>query len=710
MTRYLVASDAGGTMTDVIIVDEEGRFVIGKAPTTPHDESIGYMESFDEALTYWDLGGDGRAVAENTETAIYTGTAMLNTLINMNGLKTGLIVTRGFEDMIVQGRGSQSFIGADWSEIVHMQYRKHREPLVPRKLTRGVTERIDLFGQPVIPMYEHEVNKAVEELLAQGVESIAVVFLNSFSNPMHEQRCAEMAREVISAAGKDVPVVISCEVAPIIREVSRANATIIQAYAAEPARAQLETVERKLAAIGYDHSLKTVLCYGGVTNIRYPRLFETVMSGPVGGMMGGHYLAQRVGIENLVCSDMGGTSFDAGCITQGILPINREPPFQQMYVNVPMLDIQSIGAGTGTYIRVDQYTNRLKLGPDSAGGTPGPVFQDAGNETPTIGDCDMLLGIINPEYYLGGRVKVYKEKAEEIFQEKVAGPLGLDMHVAAEQCVDLVNIMMREHLIRSLMLGFDIRDYVLAGYGGAGPMHLCGFAGDDTWKGVITVPYAAAFSAWGCACMDYAHRRHRSVSAMIAYGADGDSKLYTAGAITGAWETLENQLLEELTAEGFTRDQIKLKQFIYMRYYGQLDDLEVESPVTRLTSAEDVDTIVTTFEDLFTRTYTLAGKPPFPTFLINEVAVTAQVETNKPVIVKHALEGKDPPKAAFKERRKVFQRGQWHDASIYEMDELRPGNEISGVSVIEAPSTTLFLPVDWHAKLDENLIFRLERR
>ena len=246
MTRYLVASDAGGTMTDVIIVDEEGRFVIGKAPTTPHDESVGYMESFDEALTYWDLNGDGRKVAENTETAIYTGTAMLNTLINMNGLKTGLIVTRGFEDMVVQGRGSQSFIGADWSEIVHMQYRKHRDPLVPRRLTRGVTERIDMFGQAVIPIYEHEAKQAAEDLLAAGVESIAIVFLNSFANPAHEQRCAEIARAAVDTSGRQVPVIISSDVAPIVREVSRANATIIQAYAAEPARGQLMTLEKRL--------------------------------------------------------------------------------------------------------------------------------------------------------------------------------------------------------------------------------------------------------------------------------------------------------------------------------------------------------------------------------------------------------------------------------------------------------------------------------
>jgi N-methylhydantoinase A/oxoprolinase/acetone carboxylase beta subunit len=173
-----------------------------------------------------------------------------------------------------------------------MQYRKHRQPLVPRKLTRGVTERIDMFGQPVIPMYEHDAEKAAEDLVALGVQSIAVVFLNSFANAAHERRCAEIAAKVVKASGRDIPVVVSSEVAPIMREVSRANATIIQAYAAEPARAQLETVEKRLSDIGYDHSLKTVLCYGGVTNIRYPRLFETVMSGPVGGMMGGYYLAE----------------------------------------------------------------------------------------------------------------------------------------------------------------------------------------------------------------------------------------------------------------------------------------------------------------------------------------------------------------------------------------------------------------------------------
>ncbi|MCI0889528.1 MAG: hydantoinase/oxoprolinase family protein, partial [Chloroflexi bacterium] len=214
MSRYLIACDAGGTMTDVILVDEEGKFVIGKAPTTPDDESIGFMESFDEALTYWDMAGDGKEVCENAETAIYTGTSMLNTLINMSGLKTGLIVTRGFEDIIVQGRGSQTFIGFEWSEISHMQYRKHREPLVPRSLTRGVTERIDMFGQPVIPMYEHEVESGVRELLEEGVEAIAILFLFSFTNPMHEAKAGEIARKLVEESGREVPIVLSSEVAP----------------------------------------------------------------------------------------------------------------------------------------------------------------------------------------------------------------------------------------------------------------------------------------------------------------------------------------------------------------------------------------------------------------------------------------------------------------------------------------------------------------
>jgi N-methylhydantoinase A/oxoprolinase/acetone carboxylase beta subunit len=711
MARYLVACDAGGTMTDVIVVDEQGRSVIGKAPTTPHDESVGYMESLEEALRYMglDLGRNGREFCAGIETAIYTGTSMLNALINLSGLKTGLVTTRGFEDMIVQGRGSQTFIDCQWSEITHMQYRKHRRPLVPRRLTRGATERIDMFGNVVIPLYEHEVESGVRALLAEGVESLAIVFLHSFTNPAHETRAAEIARRVMQEVGRTVPLAVSSEVAPTMREVSRANATVIQAYASAPARGQLLRVEERLAEQGYAHSLKTVLCYGGITNIRYPRLFETVMSGPVGGIMGGHYLARTIGLENVVCSDVGGTSFDAGAITAGILPINREPPFQQMYVNVPMLDIRSIGAGTGTYIRLDPQTKRIKLGPDSAGGTPGPVFQEQGNEVPTINDANLLLGILNEHYYLGGRVKVNKQKSLEVFSEKVAGPLGLDPYVAAEQCVDLVNVLMREHLVRTLMVGHDLRDYVLLGYGGGGPLHLLGYAGDYPWKAVCTVPHAGAFSAWGGACMDYAHRRHKSVSAVLPFGADAAAKAQAGAVVTAAWERLEEELLQELLGEGFRRDQISLRQIAYIRYYGQLEDVEVESPVARLATAADVDALLARHQDVFTKMFTLAARPSEPTYHFTEVSVIAQVDTVKPKLQRYPLEGREPRKQASKGTRRVFQHGRWQEGRIWEMGELRPGNEIDGLAVVEAPNTTLFVPPGWHVRIDEYQIYWLTR-
>ncbi len=711
MAGYLVACDAGGTMTDVIVVDASGNFVIGKAPTTPFDESQGFVESLADAISYWDLNldQDGRRICSEAEGAIYAGTSMLNTVINLSGLRTGLLVTRGFEDILVQGRGSQTFIGFDWAEISHMLYRKHRPPLVERRLTRGVTERIDMFGQVVIPLYEHEVVQAVEELLAEGIEALAIVFLQSHVNPVHELQAAQLAREVVARAGKEIPIVASSQVSPVVREVSRANAAVLQAYAAEPARQQLFRVEERLRKLGHPRALRTVLSYGGVTNIRYERLFETIVSGPVGGVMGAYHLARTLGLENLVCSDMGGTSFDVACITAGVLPINREPPFQQMYVNVPMIDVRSIGAGTGTYIRVDPDTRRIRMGPDSAGGHPGPVFYNMGNLTPTVGDCDLILGILNPHYYLGGRVKVYKELAMEVFEEKVARLLGLDIYAAAEACVDLINIIMREHLVRTVMLGYDPRDYVLLGYGGAGPMHLAGYAGDYPWKGIATVPWAAAFSAWGCACMDYAHRRHRSISALIPYGAGEAEKAQAGQMVSAVWEELEKELLAELLGEGFPRESIRFRHIAYIRYYGHLFDVEVESPSPRLGSPAHVDGIIARFEELFTRMYTLAGRPPYPTYLVSEVAVIAQVDTPKPALVRHELEGPQPRPQALKERRPVYHRGRWQEANIYEMSELRPGNVIQGLAVIEAPSTTLFVPEGWRVRIDEYEVYWLDR-
>lgn len=700
-------------MTDVIVVDEEGRSIIGKAPTSPRDESVGYMESLEEALEYMgiDPKKEGREFGKQIETAIYTGTSMLNTVINMNGMKTGILVTKGFEDIIAQGRGSQNTIGLQWSEITHMQYRKPRIPLVPRRQARGVTERIDTLGKVVIPLYEHEVEKGARELLVdEQCAALAIIFLQSYTNSEHEDRAEQIVRRVMKEVGREVPLELSSKVAPTMREVSRANATVIQAYASDPARKQLFRIEEKLKGIGYARSLKTVLGYGGVTNIRYPRLFEAAMSGPVGGLMGAKYLGSVIGEQNLVCSDVGGTSFDAGAITAGVLPINREPGFQEMWVNVPMIDITSIGAGTGTYIRLDPHTNRIKLGPDSAGGTPGPTFLEAGNTTPTINDVNLLLGILNKDNYLGGKLRVNKDVSYRLFKEKVADPLGLDVYVAAETCLELLNVTMREHLVRSLMVGHDLRDYVLLGYGGGGPMHLLGYAGDYPWKAVITVPHAGAFSAWGGACMDYAHRRHKTVSAMLVPDASDSDHVRAMQPVVETWRKLEEELYEELLAEGFRKEQIHVQQVAYIRYYGQLEDVEVDSPVPTIASHADLKKLLDRFEFLYGKMFSLAAKPDKPTYQLTEVCVIAKVDTVKPKLIKRELADKKPHADAYQGTRPVFQRGAWHDADIWRMESLVPGNEIDGLAVIEASNTTLFVPPEWHVRIDEYDIYWIERK
>jgi N-methylhydantoinase A/oxoprolinase/acetone carboxylase beta subunit len=700
-------------MTDVIVVDEEGHSIIGKAPTSPRDESVGYMESLEEALEYMgiDPKKEGREFGKQIETAIYTGTSMLNTVINMNGMKTGILVTKGFEDIIAQGRGSQNTIGLQWSEITHMQYRKPRIPLVPRRQARGVTERIDTLGKVVIPLYEHEVEKGARELLVdEQCEALAIIFLQSYTNSEHEDRAEQIVRRVMQEVGREVPLELSSKVAPTMREVSRANATVIQAYASDPARKQLFRIEDKLKGIGYARSLKTVLGYGGVTNIRYPRLFEAAMSGPVGGLMGAKYLGSVIGEQNIVCSDVGGTSFDAGAITAGVLPINREPGFQEMWVNVPMIDITSIGAGTGTYIRLDPHTNRIKLGPDSAGGTPGPTFLEAGNTTPTINDVNLLLGILNKDNYLGGKLHVNKDVSYRLFKEKVADPLGLDVYVAAETCLELLNVTMREHLVRSLMVGHDLRDYVLLGYGGGGPMHLLGYAGDYPWKAVITVPHAGAFSAWGGACMDYAHRRHKTVSVMLVPDASDSDQVRAMQPVVETWRKLEEELYEELLAEGFRKEQIHVQQVAYIRYYGQLEDVEVDSPVPTIASHADLKKLLDRFEFLYGKMFSLAAKPDKPTYQLTEVCVIAKVDTVKPKLIKRELADKKPHADAYQGTRPVFQRGAWHDADIWRMESLVPGNEIDGLAVIEASNTTLFVPPEWHVRIDEYDIYWIERK
>jgi N-methylhydantoinase A len=694
----IVSLDAGGTMTDAVIVDGEGNFTTGKALTTPGDESICFANSVQDAASYWGLGvGE---VLSSVGSTIYSGTSMINTLLTRSGIRVGLITCKGFEDMVLMERGLV-WLGYSYQDRLHVVTHIHNEPLVPRNMVVGVEERTDMLGVPVIPLNEGEVERGAERLLDLGAEAIAVMFLYSHLNPTHERRAGEIVREVAERRGRDLMVVLSSDVAPIMREYSRLNSVLIQAYAAEPCRKQLLRVEERARKEGYRFNLLTMLSYGGLVDVRYPRLYETLISGPIGGMLGALHVGRLLGIKNIVSTDLGGTSFDVGIIKDGIIPMLREPDVARFRLNLPMVMMDSIGAGTGTVIKINPETKRITLGPESAGARVGMCYD---YPMPTISDCNVILGYLNPDNFLGGKIKLNRSRAFEACKQ-IADVYGRDVYETAMGIIELVNSQMRSHIYAMLMArGYNPAEYTLMSYGGAGPLHLWGYVENIPFQNVITFPFAAVFSAFGIATADYLHRYHKSILAQVLPPSDPKAAFMNQlaqSAINSGWEGLEQHALSELRSEGVDLDKVKFDHLCYVRYVGQLDDHEVVSPISRVEKAEDLKKITDKFEEVYESIYPRAAKYPEAGYQILEVGLVARVETKKPIIPKRRLRGKKPPEEAFKGERDVFHKRDWVKFSVWDMEKLQAGNVVTGPAVVEHPTTTLVVPPAYKVKFDE---------
>ena len=705
----ILGMDAGGTMTDTIAVDDTGTFTIGKALTTPHDESVGFFESVNDALSYW--GTDSETVFPQLESAVYAGTTMLNTLLRRRGRKLGLITTKGFEDDMLMGRGIQAWISLPYSDRLHAVTHKHPERLLSRRDVHGATGRIDLFGAEAIPLYEHEVEEAAKRLIDKGVEAIVIHFLYSYLNNSHEQRAAEIVRSAIEASGKEIDVFCGSEVRPVIRENSRLNCALIEAYASAPSRRHLFGIEEALQRQGFRYQMQTVLAYGGLCNIRYPRLHETFISGPVGGVMAGSFVADLIEERNVIVTDLGGTSFDIATFSEGYVPVKQEPVIAGFALNLPTLDMESIGAGAGSYIRLDPVTKKILIGPDGAGGSPGPVCFNRGNDVLTITDCDVVLGRLNPDYFLGGSIELDVDAAHRAVKEQLADPLGVDVLSAAEAAVTLLGVSAQDAL-RAVagIRGLDTTAFTLFSYGGAGPVHVFDYIRGLPFKGVVTFKFAAGFSAFGTTVGDYMHRYGRTVFEFIPPGADAEAKRALGRRMNEVWSALEDEAYEEMARDGIAREAVQIEHLVMMRYAGQLNDLEAVSPLARVESADDLDEVVRAWEALYERINTRVSRYEAAGYQIYELGVIAKTPKSKPNLQKRPLESETPSEAARKAGRRVYFDGQWHDASIWNMDELHAGNVIEGPAVVEHSMTTLVIPPDASARFDEYEFIWLERR
>lgn len=699
--------DAGGTMTDTFFVREDGSFVVGKAQSNPGDESQAIYESSIDALTEWRRNVDD--VFPELLTCVYSGTAMLNRVLQRKGLDVGLMCNRGFEDIHSMGRAAQSYLGYALEERIHLNCHRYDEPLVPLSRTRGVTERTDVQGQVVIPLREEEVRIATQELVARGSKAIVISLLQSHKNGQSELRARNICREELAKIGVDIPVFATVDYYPSRKETHRTNTTILEAYAAEPSRATLKKVSDRFKKHGAKFDLRVMATHGGTIGWKAKELARTIVSGPIGGVIGSKFLGGKLGYDNIACSDIGGTSFDMAIITKGNFAIQSDPDMARLLLSLPLVAMDSVGAGAGSFIRIDPYSKAIKLGPDSAGYRVGMCWADSGLDTVSVSDCHVVLGYLNPDNFLGGAIKLDVERARKHLKEQIADPLGLTVEDAAAGVIELLDLNLREYM-RSVISakGYSPADFVCFSYGGAGPVHTYGYTEGLGFKDVVVPAWAAGFSAFGCACAEYEYRYDKSVDIGVGPKATESEKVQACKTLTEAWAELSEKVIEEFINNGFKPEDVLLCPGYRMQFMGQLNDLEINSPITNAATLADWEKMVQVFDETYARTYASSASSPELGFGVTGAIMRGSVVSSKPELPEEPDAGPTPPDEAHIGSRPFYRHKQWQDAQIWSMEALKAGNQVVGPAIIESPSTTFIVPLGFETHCDTHRLFHLK--
>ncbi|GAA8767086.1 hydantoinase/oxoprolinase family protein [Helicobacter pylori] len=699
--------DAGGTMTDTFFVKENGSFVVGKAQSNPEDESLAIYNSSQDALSHWQ--SDVNKVYPELITCVYSGTAMLNRVVQRRGMEVGLICNKGFEQMHSMGRALQSYLGYALEERLHINTHKYDDPLIPLKRIRGVTERTDVKGQVVIPVRQEEVKVAVKELLEAGAKAIVICLLQSHKNAESERIVRDIALEEIEKLGKNVPVFASVDYYPQRKESHRMNTTILEAYAAEPSRQTLSKVSNRFKEHGAKFDLRVMATHGGTISWKAKELARTIVSGPIGGVIGSKLLGETLGYDNIACSDIGGTSFDMALIVKSNFNIASDPDMARLVLSLPLVAMDSVGAGAGSFVRIDPHSRSVKLGPDSAGYRVGTCWKDSGLDTVSVTDCHIVLGYLNPDNFLGGLIKLDVDRAKKHIKEQIADPLGISVEDAAAGVIELLDLELKEYLRSNISAkGYSPSDFVCFSYGGAGPVHTYGYTEGLGFKDVVVPAWAAGFSAFGCACADFEYRYDKSVDIAIPQYSSDESKVEACKIIQDAWDELTLKVIEEFKINGFSQKDVILRPGYRMQYMGQLNDLEITSPVSKATSVADWEEIVKEYEKTYARVYSESACSPELGFSVTGVIMRGVVATQKPVIPVEKEHGATPPKEAKIGVRKFYRHKKWVDADVWQMEKLLPGNEVIGPAIVESDATTFVIPKGFATGLDKHRLFHLK--
>ncbi|MEM7585166.1 MAG: hydantoinase/oxoprolinase family protein [Acidobacteriota bacterium] len=695
--HYRAGADIGGTFTDLIVVDTRtGAFHIGKTLTTVEDPSAAVENVLTDVLGQADVAfGELRHLIHGT-------TLVTNALIERKGALTALLTTRGFRDAIEIGREARY-------DLYDLMLEKPR-PLVPRYLRFEVDQRTLLDGSTQTELDEAAVAALAQELDEQGVEALAVTFLHSFANPEAERRAAAIVREV----APELRVSLSSDVVPEIREFERASTTIANVYVQELVEKYLRRLELRLERLGFGGSFYLMLSSGGIatvdTAVRFPvRLLE---SGPAAGALAANAYGLAAGYDDLISFDMGGTTAKICVIDRGEPLIAPEFEVDRVYrfakgsglpIKLPVIELIEIGTGGGSIARVDAL-GLLKAGPDSAGASPGPACYGLGGSEPTITDANLILGYLDPAYFLGGQMQLDLEAARRSIQQRIAEPLGMSVEQAAWGIHQIANENMANAArVHALERGKDPRRFPLFAFGGAGPVHAYRIAHSLGSPTLIAPLGAGVMSTVGFLTAPLAFDFVRSwITELEAIDWHRANRLF---------EAMEREGTELLSRSGVARDEVHHRRQVDMRYVGQGHEIRVELP-DGIVSGDEAAPLRARFEQVYRELYERSG-PAVAVEILNWRVISAGPSPRIRLAVETRGNGLGEARDAQKGARPAFfpEASGFVDTAVYDRYRMAPGMAFAGPAIVEERESTVVVGPGASCRIDRhhNLIVELPK-
>lgn len=676
---FRVGVDVGGTFTDFLVVDGEGRAKIHKTPTTPEDPSIGLLNGLEEVAGSFGLAAG--EFARGIATIVHGTTVATNAVLTRRGAKTGLLTTNGFRDVLQMRRGYRP-------ERYNNRY-QHPTPLVRRRLRRTIRERLDHLGRELEPVNRQDALEAIEFLESEDVESIAICFMHSYADPDHEEQVARLVMERLP--GKYLTV--SSKLLPQMRIYDRVSTTVINSYVGPVVARYLTSLNKRLEQLGFAGNLLIMQSNGGVASLpcTVEAAANTLLSGPAAAPVAAAALTMHHGWKDIVTMDMGGTSFDTALIRDQTPLVTNEGQIDGLPVALSMLDIHTVGAGGGSIGWVDPG-GMLHVGPQSAGAKPGPACYGLGGTEPTCTDADLVLGYLDPNYFLGGRMKLDVRRAREAIKLRIADPLGIPLEKAALGIFNVINVNMAAAIREvSVKRGCDPREYPLVVAGGAGPVHCASIALELGMSSILVPRISSVLCAAGMLLSDFRHDYVRSFRSPLC-----DSR---PNELLALFREMREEGHRQLAAEAIEDARVSNLWSMDLRYPGQHHEVSVEVGEA-LVAQPGFAGIAARFHRRHEQLYGYSANE-MPVEVVS-LRLTSIGQTPKPELRQERVALGSRP-VALKGRRPIYlhSAGDFVPVDVYDGDRLIPDDHLAGPAVVESQTITMVVPSGFTMACDE---------